>query len=131
MGRYFLTTNDKGQTTKGGRAMKISKGFLVAMVGGLLLLYFLSPALSQQVIKIGSIPIVAEISLQTAIKQGYFAQEGIKVEPEVGVGGGAAVAALIGGSTQMTHSAHISTFVARDGGFDVVIVAPYAQSRSE
>lgn len=108
--------------------MKTGKGFLMAVLAGSLLFYSLSPALSQQVIKVGSIPIVAEISLRTALKQGYFAQEGIKVEPEVGVGGGAAVAALIGGSTQMTHSAHISTFVARDGGFDVVIVAPYAQS---
>lgn len=93
----------------------------------LLSLWLAGYSLAQQTIKIGAIPIVHELPLRAAIVNGYLAQEGIKAEPEVMAGGGVLVPALVGGSLQMGHSAYVAVFQARDAGFDITILFPYAE----
>ena len=93
----------------------------------LVVLALASSSLAQQVIKVGSVPIVHELPLRAAMVNGYFAQEGIKIEPEVMAGGGVLVPALMGGSLQMGQAAYVPVFQARDAGFDIVMVFPYAQ----
>ncbi|MEE8449222.1 MAG: ABC transporter substrate-binding protein [Thermodesulfobacteriota bacterium] len=104
-------------------------GKLVMFVG---LSFFLvvagaDAAFGQAVLKVGTIPIVHEMPLHAAIANGYFAQEGIKVETRIVVGGAKLIPALAGGSLQMGHSAYVSVFPARARGFDISIVYPYVQ----
>ncbi|MEE8448517.1 MAG: ABC transporter substrate-binding protein [Thermodesulfobacteriota bacterium] len=82
-------------------------------------------ALGQQVIKIGLIGITPEIPIHVAKDRGCFNQEGIKIVPVRVRGGAAAIPALAGGSLQMTHSAYVSAFVARERGIRVTILAPF------
>jgi ABC-type nitrate/sulfonate/bicarbonate transport system substrate-binding protein len=60
---------------------------------------------AQDVVKLGSFPIAAELPFHAALAQGYLGQEGIKVELLPVVGGAAAIPALIRGSLQLGHSA--------------------------
>lgn len=90
---------------------------------------FLSPGpgYGQQLIKYGSLPIALQMPFYSALENGFFEQEGIKIQQEIIPGGAALIPALIGGSLQMGHSAYISVFPAREQGFDVTVVAPFGQ----
>ncbi len=75
-------------------------GKLVMFVG---LSFFLvvagaDAAFGQAVLKVGTIPIVHEMPLHAAIANGYLADEGIKVETRIVVGGAKLIPALAGGS---------------------------------
>ena len=83
------------------------------------------PAAAQPTVNVGSIPIGSELPLHAAIRQGFFDEEGINLKVQVVAGGAAAIPALVGGSLQLSMSAYISVFAARDKGFDITIVAPY------
>lgn len=84
-------------------------------------------SLAQQVIKYGSLPIVVQMPLYSALDNGFFEQEGIKIEQELIPGGAALIPALVGGSLHMGHSTYISVFPAREQGFDITVVAPFGQ----
>ena len=97
-----------------------------ALVGCFLALLGLAlSAAAQPTVNVGSIPIGSELPLHAAIRQGFFDEEGINLKVQVVAGGAAAIPALVGGSLQLSMSAHISVFAARDKGFDITIVAPY------
>src|SRR3990172_9891169 len=86
---------------------------------------FSGRSFAQQVIKYGSLPIVVQMPLYSALDNGFFEQEGIKIEQEVIPGGAALIPALVGGSLHMGHSTYISVFPAREQGFDITVVAPF------
>src|SRR3989304_7332697 len=86
--RCWRKTKSQGGVGMIKRAITISLLVVLALA---------SSSLAQQVIKVGSVPIVHELPLRAAMGNGYFAQEGIKIEPEVMAGGGVLVPALLGG----------------------------------
>ena len=83
-------------------------------------------ALAQRVdkLKLGYIPIVDHASTFAAIKNGYFTQQGIKVELTPMAGGAVIIPAVAGGSLDIGYSTYVSIFIARERGMDFTIVAP-------
>ena len=78
---------------------------------------------SLQKIKVGMIPITDCLSLFAAKELGYAQQEGLDLELTPMAGGAVIIPALAGGSLDMGFSAIITTLLAVDKGFDLVIVA--------
>src|SRR3990172_12028000 len=74
-------------------------------------------------LKVGYIPIVSCLPLYAAVDNGYFEQEGLKVEISPMAGGQVAIPAIVGGSLDLGFSAYFAVFSARDAGMDITIVA--------
>lgn len=103
-----------------------------AILFSLLSVFFLfQKALSQEVFKVGSIPIIHELAIHTALSKGYLTQEGIKIEFQIVPGGAVAIPAIIGGSLQFGHSSYVAVIKARDAGFDISVVFPYSKMRPD
>lgn len=92
---------------------------------------FIQVASSQEVLKVGSIPIIHELAIHTAQTKGYLAQEGINVEFQIVPGGAVAIPAIVGGSLQVAHSSYVAVIKARDAGFDISVVFPYSKMRPD
>lgn len=74
-------------------------------------------------ISVGVLPIVDVAPLYLAIEQGYFEEEGLVVEPEVGVGGAAVVPAVVGGDVDIGFSGYTSLVAAQQQGLDLTVVS--------
>jgi NitT/TauT family transport system substrate-binding protein len=77
----------------------------------------------RMVVKVGHIPIVDLAGLYLAIDKGYFAQEGIQVELTAMAGGATILPAVAAGSLDVGFSNVLSIILARNQGFDFIIVA--------
>jgi NitT/TauT family transport system substrate-binding protein len=80
-------------------------------------------------ITVGALPIVDSASLYIAMKKGYFADEGLRVEVQSLTSGAAAVPGLAGGELQFAMGNYVSFFAAQAAGeLDVRLVADAYQA---
>lgn len=84
-----------------------------------------SPVVGQTAdrLRVGYIPIAACLPLYAAIENGYFEQEGLKLEIVPMAGGAAIIPAMVGGSLDIGFSAYFSIFLAKEEGIDVLMIA--------
>ncbi|HLB45200.1 MAG TPA: ABC transporter substrate-binding protein [Candidatus Limnocylindrales bacterium] len=74
-------------------------------------------------ITLGILPIVDVATVQTALRRGHFAAEGLTVTTEFVQGGAAAIPALVGGSLDIAYGAWPSFLNANQQGIPLVAVA--------
>lgn len=93
---------------------------------------FLSPlqASAQDVIKLGVLPFSESLAAIIADKEGFFEDEGLKVEITKFDSGAVAVPVLQSGSIDVVLSNTVATLQAIEHGLDAVILAPGAIVRS-
>lgn len=77
---------------------------------------------------VGELPIAECAPIFLGIKKGFFAEEGLEIEPSLGQGGAALVPAVMGGSAQFSYNSLTTLFVAQEQGLDIKLVS--AGSRS-
>lgn len=77
---------------------------------------------------VGELPIAECAPIFLGIKKGFFADEGLEIEPSLGQGGAALVPAVMGGSAQFSYNSLTTLFVAQEQGLDIKLVS--AGSRS-
>jgi NitT/TauT family transport system substrate-binding protein len=81
-------------------------------------------AQAQTALRVTYIPILDATPLFTAISKGYFKEEGLDVTPTAPGGGAAAVPGLMGGAYDILYTNIASTLLAKQQGFNLIIVAP-------
>jgi NitT/TauT family transport system substrate-binding protein len=74
------------------------------------------------------IPIVDVASLFAASKQGYFAEQGLEIDPTPVVGGAAGIPGAIAGVYDVVYTNIVSSFLAKAEGLDIRIVASGSQA---
>lgn len=75
-------------------------------------------------LRVSIIPINDVTPLFAAIKQGYFAEEGITVDTSPSTGGATGIPGLIAGSFDIVYGNVVSTLLAAQQGIDIRVVAP-------
>jgi NitT/TauT family transport system substrate-binding protein len=75
-------------------------------------------------VRVGYIPIVDPLPMYSAIEEGYFAKQGIKVDLQAMAGGAVMIPAIQGGSIDLGFSNVLSLLLAASQGLDLVDVAP-------
>lgn len=86
-----------------------------------------APELSR--ITVGTLPIVDVAPIHLAIRDGYFADEGLTVEVQVTQGGAAAIPALVGGDLDIAYGAWPSFLIANAEGLELRAVADGTRAR--
>ncbi len=88
------------------------------------------PLLGQSLtrMRVGIIPIVDVAPLQAAIKEGYFAAEGIEVDTSPAPGGAAALPALVAGQFRVAFSNCVSILLGVREGLDFRFIADASRS---
>lgn len=84
---------------------------------------------AQTTIKVGQIPIASSLPFFAAQEQRLFEAEGLKLEVEQIAGGARLLPAIAGGSLHMGLSNYVSLLLARQEGFDFVVVAPQNKNK--
>lgn len=87
------------------------------------------PALTK--VSVGVIPIVDCAPIFLGNKQGFFEEEGLKLDIQTASGGAAIVPGIVSGSFDFAFSNLISVMVAKDKGLDLKFVANGASSTGE
>ena len=87
------------------------------------LICFGSSTWAQTAVRVTYIPILDATPLFTAIAKGYFKDAGLDVTPTATAGGAAAVPGLMGGAYDILYTNIASTLLAKQQGFNLVIVA--------
>jgi NitT/TauT family transport system substrate-binding protein len=82
------------------------------------------PAGAADKLRVSIIPINDVTPLFSAIKQGYFEQEGLEIDTAPSSGGAAGIPGLIAGSFDIVYGNVVSTLLAAQQGIDIRIVAP-------
>jgi NitT/TauT family transport system substrate-binding protein len=80
-------------------------------------------------ITVGTLPIVDAAPIHLAIREGYFADEGLTVSVEVVQGGAAAIPALMGGDLDIAYGAWPSLLRANAQGLPIRAVADGTRAR--
>jgi len=104
--------------------------FELAALGCALLLYCTSQAThaAEPVkLKVNVQVIVDCVPLVIAVKQGFFAQEGLEVDTSVSTGGAVGIPGLVSGAYDIVHSNTVSGLLAFNQGLDVQLIAPGAK----
>ena len=83
-----------------------------------------APAQAADVIRVGFIPVAANLPLWCGMETGAFAAEGVEVQPTVIGRGSRLVEAMIGGSLDMGMIATLTLIQAAERGLEVALVAP-------
>lgn len=81
-----------------------------------------------QTVRVGVIPIAPVAPLYLGIDQGFFEEEGLRVEPTLAQGGAAIVPAVVAGEQEFGFSNVVSLMLAQNRGLDVKIVSQGSQS---
>lgn len=79
-------------------------------------------------LRVSIIPIVDTAPLFAAIKQGYFAEEGLEIDTTRIVGGAAGIPGAIAGVYDIVYTNIVSTLLAKSQGLDVRIIASGSQA---
>lgn len=84
------------------------------------------PAAAQEKtdLRVSVIPIVDVAPLYAAVEQGYFAEEGLNVDPSPVSGGAAGIPGLVGGAYDIVFTNVVSALVAAEQGIGTKIIAP-------
>lgn len=83
-----------------------------------------APAPGADIIRVGYIPVSANLPLWCGMETGAFAAEGLEIQPTVIGRGSRLVEAMIGGSLDMGMIATLTLIQAAERGLDVALVAP-------
>ncbi|MGH3241361.1 MAG: ABC transporter substrate-binding protein [Spirillospora sp.] len=75
-------------------------------------------------VKVGLIPITDVAPLYLGVKKGFFAEQKLKVEPQLAAGGAAIVPAVVSGSNQFGFSNNVSLIVAKSKGVPLHAITP-------
>lgn len=75
-------------------------------------------------VRVGVIPITPVAPVYLGVDQGFFEEEGLRVEPVPAQGGAAIVPAVQSGDQQFGFSNSVSLMIAQTQGLDVRVVAP-------
>lgn len=75
-------------------------------------------------LRVSIIPINDVTPLFSAIKQGYFAEEGITIDTSPSTGGATGIPGLIAGSFDIVYGNVVSMLLAAQQGIDIRVVAP-------
>ncbi|WP_245899121.1 ABC transporter substrate-binding protein [Nonomuraea indica] len=84
--------------------------------------------LEKSTIKVGALPIPDPVSLHLALAKGYFAEEGLTVEPVTITGGAAALPQIESGALDISQTNYVSTFMAVSRGKKIKLVADMYQA---
>jgi NitT/TauT family transport system substrate-binding protein len=82
------------------------------------------PARAAEKLRVSIIPINDVTPLFAAIKQGYFAQEGLEIDTAPSTGGAAGIPGLIAGSYDIAYGNVVSMLLATQQGIELRVVAP-------
>jgi NitT/TauT family transport system substrate-binding protein len=82
------------------------------------------PNLGLRVVRQGLFTGVGLPGIFAAIQQGYFVEQGVRVEPQFFGNGPAMISAMLGGSLDVTHADMLSWASAVVGGRNIVLVTP-------
>ncbi len=106
------------------RTIGLACGLMAATVAGVM--GVTSPAQSAEPIKlrVSIIPINDVTPLFSAIKQGYFAEEGIAIDTSPSAGGATGIPGLVAGSFDIVYGNVVSMLLAAQQGIDIRVVAP-------
>lgn len=95
-----------------------------AIAGGAFAFAGVRPASAQTKLRINYIPIFDVTPMFAAIDKGFFAEEGLVVEPTPSTGGAAGVPGLMAGAYDIMYGNVVSIFLATQQGFKLKVVAP-------
>lgn len=106
------------------RTIGLACGLMAAAVAGVM--GVTSPAQSAEPVKlrVSIIPINDVTPLFSAIKQGYFAEEGIAIDTSPSAGGATGIPGLVAGSFDIVYGNVVSMLLAAQQGIDIRVVAP-------
>ncbi|RJF76497.1 ABC transporter substrate-binding protein [Rhodopseudomonas palustris] len=82
------------------------------------------PAHAAEKLRVSIIPINDVTPLFAAIKNGYFAEEGLEVDTAPSSGGAAGIPGLVAGSYDIVYGNVVSMLLATQQGIDIRVVAP-------
>lgn len=82
------------------------------------------PASAQTKLRVNYIPIFDVTPMFVAIDKGYFAEEGLAIEPTPSTGGAAGIPGLMAGAYDLLYGNVVSTFLATQQNFKLKVVAP-------
>ena len=100
------------------------RSFVGALAVSAALLAPVPDAAAQTRLRVNYIPIFDVTSLFVAIDRGFFAEEGLTIEPTPSGSGAAGIPGLMSGGYDIMFGNVISTFLAQQQGFDLRIIAP-------
>lgn len=78
----------------------------------------------QQKLRVSIIPISDVTPLFAAIKQGYFAEEGLEIDTSPSAGGATGIPGLVAGSFDIVYGNVVSMLLAAQQGIDIRVLAP-------
>lgn len=97
---------------------------LPGMLCTLLLAAAMPQAIAQVHLRVNYIPITDVTPMFLGIEKGYFAEEGIVIDPTPSVGGAAGIPGLMSGAYDIMYGNVVSTLLAAQQGFKLKIIAP-------
>src|SRR5690606_18213593 len=77
-------------------------------------------------IRVSVVPIIDTAALHAAVKQGYFADEGLEIDTTPTAGGAAGLPAVAAGQVQIAFSNIVSTVLGTSQGLGFKMIAPAA-----
>lgn len=83
-----------------------------------------APASAAEKLRVSIIPINDVTPLFAAIKQGYFAEEGLEIDTAPSAGGAVGIPGLVAGSYDIVYGNVVSMLLASQQGIDIRVVAP-------
>ncbi len=92
--------------------------------GSLIVSAAMLPAHAAEKLRVSIIPINDVTPLFAAIKNGYFAEEGLEVDTAPSSGGAAGIPGLVAGSYDIVYGNVVSMLLATQQGIDIRVVAP-------
>ena len=101
----------------------VRRAAAIAAIATLLCISASAPAQTPTRLRVSIIPIVDTAPLFAAIKQGYFAEQGLVVDTTPIVGGAAGIPGAIAGVYDVVYTNIVSTLLAKSEGLDLRIVA--------
>lgn len=111
------------------------RGLLASLACGLLLLAGCGGgtevADDRTVVRLGVLPLTAVAPVYLGIEEGFFAEEGLTVEPQLAQGGAAIVPAVVSGDYEFGYSNNVSLILATAQGLPLEIVAEGNQASAD
>ncbi|MEX0732020.1 MAG: ABC transporter substrate-binding protein [Aquisalimonadaceae bacterium] len=112
---------------------KISSRVSVSLVAALVAVLASGMVAAQEKtsLRVSVIPIVDVAPLYAAIKQGYFEEQGLEVDPSPVAGGAAGIPGLIGGAYDIVFTNVVSAVLASTQGIDLKMIAPGSRAGTD
>lgn len=105
------------------KSLSITRAAVAFAAMSALLLHSLAGHAQTTRLRVSIIPIVDVAPLFAAIKQGYFAEQGLEIDTTPIVGGAAGIPGAIAGVYDVVYTNIVSTLLAKNEGLDLRIVA--------